>query len=377
VNGLPVARLAGIEIRVSITWMLLIAVVTFLGAEQAVLTAPGLARPAHWAIGFAVALAFLATAVAHELAHALVGRRKGLPTTTVMLGFLGGTAPLAIEGERPADELQIAVAGPLVSLAVAGVLLGLGAALGAAGDGLLAISGGLFVVGGLNAVLAGLSLLPGMPLDGGRIIRALAWAGTGDRDRAARITVFVGRAVGWMLVGSGIVLALADMVVGGLLALGLGWMLSTGAKALEGRVRVERLVRGSTVADAIRRDLPVLAPGLSVDTFAERFAGEDAVSALPVVDGDTVLGVVGVRQVRRLPRSRQATQRAADVMVTPPTAPFLAPGDELWPAVELMNRIGVDGLPVVVDGRLEGMVVRESIGALMLRRGADLERGRA
>jgi CBS domain-containing protein len=99
------------------------------------------------------------------------------------------------------------------------------------------------------------------------------------------------------------------------------------------------------------------------------------VSALPVVDGDTVLGVVGVRQLQRLPRNRWANKHASDLMVVPPAAPLLAPTDELWPAVELMNRIGVDGLAVVVDGRLDGMVMRESIGALMLRRGAERDAG--
>ena len=374
-NGLPIARLAGIEIRVSVSWMLLIAVITFLGAEQAVLTAPGLARPAQLAIGLGIALVFLATVVAHELAHALVGRRKGVPVSAVLIGFLGGTAPMSIQGGKPADELAIAAAGPIVSVIVAAVLLPLGFATGTGTGELAALSGGLFVVGGLNALLAGLSLLPGMPLDGGRIIRAIAWAGTGDADRASRATVRIGRSIGWMMVGSGIVLVLANLPLGGLLIAGLGWLLQTGARALGGRIEVESLVRGSTVRDAITRDVPVLAPNLTVDTFAARFSGEGAVSALPVVDGETVLGVVGVRQLQRLPRNRWATKHAADILVPPPTAPLLGPGDALWPAVELMNRIGVDGLAVVVDGKLDGMVMRESIGALMLRRGAERDAG--
>jgi Zn-dependent protease len=377
VNGLPIARLLGIEIRVSVAWMVLIALITFLGAEQAVLTAPGLARPVQWLIGLAIALGFLATVVAHELAHALVGRRMGVPTSGIVLGFLGGTAPMSIQARQPGGELAIAAAGPIVSALVALIALPFGFATGSGvGTGeLAALSGALFVIGGLNAIFAGLSLLPGMPLDGGRIVRAIAWAGTGDQDRASRITVRIGRGLGWMLIGSAIVLALADLVVGGLLVLGIGWLLQTGASALSGRIEVERLVRGSVVRDAITREVPTLVPNLTVDTFAERFTGEDRVSALPVVDGETVLGVVGVRQLQRLPRNRHASKRAADLMVAPPVAPFLAPEDELWPAIDLMNRIGVDGLAVVVDGRLEGMVMRESIGALMVRKGAALDGG--
>ncbi len=369
--NVPIARLFGIEIRVSWVWALLIAIVTLIGAEQAGFVAPALAAPVQWILGFVVALVFLATVVAHELAHALVGRRRGVPATRIQLDFAGGLAPMAIQATRPRDELLIALAGPAVSLTVAGVTLGLALTLELAGTPAGLLGGGLIVIGGLNLMLAVLSLLPGMPLDGGRIVRAIAWAGTGDRERAGRITATVGRMIGWALVGAGVVAALADTITAGMLLLALGWILATGAGTLASRARLERLLKGATVADAMVDDTPRIAPGLTVDTFAERFSGEARVSCLPVMDGDAVLGVIGARAVRRLSRGRLATARAADLMLTPPTAPFLEPTEELWSAVEVMNRLGVEGLAVVEDGTFVGVVMRESIGRLLARRGAQ------
>ncbi len=369
--NVPIARLFGIEIRVSWVWALLIAIVTLLGAEQAGYVEPTLATPVHWILGFVVAITFLATVVAHELAHALVGRRHGVPASRITLDFAGGLAPMSIQAERPRDELLIAVAGPLVSLTVAGVALGLALATGTAGSAPGLLGGGLVVVGGLNLALALLSLLPGMPLDGGRIVRAVAWAGTGDRDRAGRVTASLGRVIGWALVGAGVVAAVADLITVGMLMLALGWILATGAGTLAGRANLERLLKGATVADATVDDVPRIPPGLTVDTFADRFSGEGRVSCLPVVDGDAVLGVIGARTVRRLTRGRLATARAMDIMQVPPAAPFLAPTDDLWSAVDAMSRLAVDGLAVVDDGTLVGVVMRESIGRLMARRGAQ------
>lgn len=371
-GGLPIARLFGIEVRVSFAWAFLLAVVTFIGSQQAAATAPGLGSPVHWLIGLLVALGFVATVVAHELAHALVGRRCGVPTTGITLGFIGGLAPLSIEASRPRDEMAIALAGPLVSLGVALASLPVAmvaGTVGAAGG----IAGGVLVVGGLNLLIAALSLLPGMPLDGGRVVRAIAWAGSGDRDRAGAIAVRVGRLLGWTTVGVGVALALADMITGGLLVLCLGWLLTTGARTLDKRLRLERLLVGATVADATRNEVPRIDPALTVDTFAARYEGDDGYTCLPVVEGDTPLGVIGARRLQRLGRGRFAATRAADVMASPPAARFLDPGEDLWSAVEMMDRQGLDGLAVVIDGRLEGIVSRESIGDLILRRTGGVE----
>ena len=245
---------------------------------------------------------------------------------------------------------------------------------GGTGTVLTVVAGGVLVIGGLNLVLGLLSLLPGLPLDGGRVVRAIAWSRTHDRDRAGRITARTGRLLGWSTVGIGVALAFMDRVTEGLLVLCLGWLLATGARSLDRRLALEGLLRGMRVEAAMRTDPPQVAPNLTIDTFASSFEGEAGVPAIPVVDDERVLGIIGTERLQRLGRRRFAATRAADVMATPPEVPFLAPGDDLWDAVDLMNQLGLEGLAVVDDGRLVGMVTRDSVGEVIRyahrRRGA-------
>jgi Zn-dependent protease/predicted transcriptional regulator len=374
-SGLPIARLFGIEIRVSFTWAILVAIVTLLGAQQAALTAPGLAAPVQWLIGVAIAVGFLVSVVAHELAHALVGRRYGVESTTIVLGFVGGLAPLSIQAPRPRDELAIALAGPLLSLALGGILLGLGVLDAVVAPGLGALAGSLVVLGALNVILAGISLLPGMPLDGGRVVRALAWARTRDRDRAGAVTARVGRLLGFTVIGVGLAMALADLATEGLLVIALGWLLTTGARTLDRRLALERLLRGVTVREAMQADPPSVGPNLTVDTFADRYEGPDGIPAMPVVEDEHVLGIIGRRRLQRLGRRRFGSTRASEVMAVPPVTPVLAPDDPLWDALDTMNSGGIDGLAVAVEGRLAGMLTRDSVSeAVRTRAAADAAR---
>lgn len=374
-NGLPIARLFGIEIRVSFTWAILVAIVTLLGAQQAALTAPGLGATVQWLIGVAIAVGFLVSVVAHELAHALVGRRYGVESTTIVLGFVGGLAPLSIQAPKPRDELAIALAGPLLSLALGGILLGLGVLGAVVAPGLGALAGSLVVLGALNVILAGISLLPGMPLDGGRVVRALAWARTRDRDRAGAVTARVGRLLGFTVIGVGIAMALADLATEGLLVIALGWLLTTGARTLDRRLALEGLLRGVTVREAMRTDPPSVGPNLTVDTFADRYEGPDGIPAMPVVEDEHVLGIIGRRRLQRLGRRRFGSTRASEVMAVPPLTPVLAPDDPLWDALDTMNSGGIDGLAVAVEGRLAGMLTRDSVSeAVRTRAAADAAR---
>jgi Zn-dependent protease/CBS domain-containing protein len=370
-NGIPVLRVLGIEIRVSLVWILLLALITVVGAQQAAFASPSLNPMLQWAIGVGVALLFFASVIAHELAHALVGRRRGVPSSSIVLGFIGGLAPLSIQASRPSDELVIAFSGPLVSSLWGVGLLLTGVLVGTLAPSTAPVAGGVVVVGVLNLILALLSLVPAMPLDGGRVVRALAWARTNDRDRASRTTARVGRMTGWTVLGVGIAAVLADFVTEGLIAIALGWLLNTGARTVERRLALEQLLRGVSVSEAMQRDVPFVGPNLTIDTFANRFEGPDAVTALPVVDDDQVVGVLGRKRLARLGRRRFGRTRVDEVMAAPPQVPLLAPDDALWDAVELMNEAGLDGLVVADGGHLAGLITRDGLADTIRLRAAS------
>ncbi len=374
-SGLPIGRLFGIVVRISPAWVVLAAVVTVVGAQQAAMAAPGLPVVAQWALGALVAAGFLASVVVHELAHAVVGRRVGVAVEHVVVGFAGGIGAAVAQAERPRDELAIALAGPVLSLLIALACVPVAVVAGVAGGPMAAVAGGVIIVGGLNLVLGALSLLPAVPLDGARAVRALALARTGDRRRAGRITARAGKYVGWTTLGVGVALAGLDRFTEGLLVLALGWVLTRSSQAYTRRLGLEDLLRDATVGDALAADGPVVAPNLTIDTFADRYEGETGVRAIAVVDEGRVLGVVGVRRLQRLGRKRFAATRAGDVMVAPPDAPVLAPGDPLWDAAELMDRRGLDGLAVVDGGELLGLVTSSTIGKLIRRRSEAAQRG--
>lgn len=367
-GGLPVASLFGFEIRVSLSLAVMTGVVALIAADQAAFMTPASAGAVQWVVGAAVAVLYLLSVLVHELAHAIVGRRRGVSTPTLVLGLAGGLAPLSVQAARPGDELAIAASGPLVSVAIAAVLLPAALALSVAAAAFDPVSTALFIVGVLNLMLGLASLLPALPLDGGRLVRAIAWARTGDPDRAALASARAGRYLGWVVSAIGIVLVLVADAVLGVMLVAMGWLLGGASRGLEQRAQLERLLRGVTVADAMVTDVPHIGPGLTLDTFADRLGAGGAPRALPVVDGDRVLGVIGFRALRRLSAKRLASARAADVMATPPDAPFVAPAEGIWGVLETMQRRGLDGLAVVEEGRLVGMVTRESAGEVVRAR---------
>jgi Zn-dependent protease/CBS domain-containing protein len=379
-EGLAIARVAGIEIRVSVAWVLLLALVTLLAEQLAMAAAPQLPMVVHWVVGGVSAIAVLLSVVAHELAHALTARRLGVDPGSVILGFVGGVSPLDVQGRTPRHEMLIAISGPVLSLVIAVLLVPVGLGLLEGDDAMAAVAAGLLVVGVLSGAFAGLSVLPGLPLDGGRIVRALAWERTGDPRRATRLASVLGRATGWIVAGIGMIVALTASPSTGVMLLSLGWFVTTGASTVERRLAIELALDGVRVADVMETDLPQVSPNLTLDVFADRFMPDGLATSLPVVADGHVVGVIGLDRVRRVGRRARATTRAEDIMARPPAAPLLDGDVLLWDALDDLRRAGTDGLAVVADDAgevLRGMLTRRGATAAIRERLARTSVGRA
>ena len=371
-GGVPIARIRGIEVRISLPWILLLALSAIVGAEQASVASPALGAPVHGLIGAVVGLGFLASAAVHELAHAFTARRFGVPVSQVVVGFVGGGAP-GSEASRPPDDMLVALAGPMASfvLAFASLPLALGAVL--LGSQLGAVAGGLVILGGLNLAMGILSLVPAPPLDGARVVRAIGWSRKGSLQAGIGLSIRVGRAVAFIAVGVGIALTVIGRASEGLMLLLLGWLLQKESGAQEQRLMLDGVLKGTSVRDAMRTDVPVVSPSLTLDVYADRFADEGSVEAFPVVDDGHVVGVIGRTQLRRLGRGKLAETRTADAMAKPPAAPLVTPDADLGGTAELLGRLGLDGLAVVEDERLMGVITRETIRSLVRLRTAQAE----
>jgi Zn-dependent protease/CBS domain-containing protein len=373
-EGIPVGRLLGIEIRIHWSWILILALVVVLSAGQAGLAAPDLEPMVHWLIGGFAAAAFFASAAAHDLGHAIVSRRRGLPVESISVSFFGGAGPLDASARTPADEAAIAAAGPIVSLITGLVLVGGSLALAALVGGSVPVLGAgamLGVVLGLLNILLGLvNLVPAYPLDGGRLFRAIVWARTGSERTGTRLVARSGSLVGVALLFAGAVVAAVQDLGNGLMVALSGWFLRLTARGALQRVQLEELADGLRVGDVMEPLPSSVAPGLTVDTFADQLLqGDPPRTAVLVARGDEVVGLVGVGQLRRLRRASWPTTRAEEIMVPAAALPVLVADAPVWPALLQLRGVGLDGAPVAgADGPAGLLTVRGIVAAMQARR---------
>jgi len=371
-NALPIARLFGFEIRVHVSWAIILAVIGVTAATQATHVAPELGVTGGWIIGTVVAASFLVSALAHELGHALAARHVGLPGGPVIVYFFGGAATSRLETTRPRDEVLVAVAGPLVSLVAGAGFMTLALAGELAGSGSMFVIGRVaLVIGVMNLLLGGVNLLPAFPLDGGRIVRGLAWARTGDSSRALTIAASSGRYLGILFATAGIVGILIVDSLDGLMLAVCGWFIVSSASAIERSAAVDVMLEGISVADVMDHDVSGIPPGLTLDTFADQILDGSSQPSVPVLRGLDLLGMVGAKQVRRIRRDRWANTRAEDLMISGDALPSVGPETSLRDALDRFHRSGLDGLPVLEAGALTGIVTRRAVVKALAEAGRD------
>jgi Zn-dependent protease len=330
----------------------------------------GQSRAAYWVTAVLVALAFLLSLAAHELAHAVTARRRGLPVAGITLWMLGGVTAIDEEPKTPRDDLVVAAVGPLTSLVCGGlaglVALGLDAiGVSAGGTGRVAVVG-LVWLAASNGLLAVFNMLPGAPLDGGRVLRAWLWRRTGDRRRAELSSTRAGRVTGFVLIAAGgLQTMLTGDLLGGIWLMLIGWFLMASATAEAGAVETEDALREVTVGAVMDPRVTPL-PSYQAADVAARRAVEADVDFCPVHDFDgRLVGVVDINDLVRAARLPDPPRVSA---VTRALAPELTttPGESLADALHRSGR----RLPLVAldDGTVVGLVTATAV-AHALRRG--------
>jgi Zn-dependent protease len=365
--GVPIARILGIEVRVQLGWIFVVALVAALAVGQVSGGVPDLAIGLQWALGAIVGVAFFLSAMVHDLAHAMMARRRGVDVEYVVVSFFGGTSPLDPKSEVPGDELKIAASGPVVSIAIGVAFGAVALLLGSLATDLATVVAEITaVVAVLNLLIGLVNLVPAYPMDGGRIVRAIAWGRTNSPTRGWTAAALSGRAAGLIVVAIGaIVFATGEITNGAMVALS-GWFLILSSRAIRERLKVDAMIGGFTVEDAMERTPTTISPALTVDTMAGQLLDpETDTTAVAVAEGDDIVGVVGVREVRRLRRGSWPTTRVTDVMVKPPRLHLLAPAQALLVGLDQLQGSGLDGIPVVDQGHLVGMLTRRAIGELI------------
>ncbi len=361
-SAIPVARLFGFEIRVHVSWLVILAIIAVTVVTRIDEVAPRSDPGLRWVIGGIVAAAFLLSALAHELGHAIAARRAGMPGGPIIVYFFGGAASVGLDARRPRDEIVAALAGPLVSMTIGLAFLIIAAVgLSSGRGGALDIGRIALIIGGLNLILGGVNLLPAFPLDGGRVVRGLAWARTGDPAAGLRVAARSGRVLGILLAAAGILLIIVVDSVDGLMLALSGWFVVSSAGAVERSAEVDAVLADIHVMDVMDRDVAGLPPGLTLDTFADQLLADGSTATVPVTRDGDLLGMVGARQVRAVRRDRWADTRAEDLMVAGDALPEVAPDTTLRVALDQLRRSNLDGLPVFEAGVMAGVVTRQAV----------------
>jgi Zn-dependent protease/CBS domain-containing protein len=357
-----VARLFGIELRIHISWVVILGLVFFsLWSDVFPSQYPFWSDQKTLLVSAVTALLFFGSIVAHELSHSLVARRFKMRVSSITLFLLGGVANLQEEPPSAKAEFYMAAAGPLMSVCIGVVGLGIANLIDTLGIvSLQAVSAVAGYLGVINLYLAGFNMIPGFPLDGGRVLRSTIWAIRHDRAKATTIAARGGQLVAGLFV----LWALTQLAIDG--AGGLWWWPILIAyflyNAATGSLRQERiggLVAGTRVAALMNTGFAVADPRATVATVVRDLMLPRSLRAVPVVTGQSFLGLLTAEDVRRLDHERWATTPVEQAMTPTASLATLAPEDDLGHALERFGDAAV--LPVVRDGRLVGVVDREVV----------------
>ena len=367
-TGLRLGSVLGFEIRVDLSWLVIFFLV-FWSLAEAVFPQdlPDQPRSTYFAMGLAGTLLFFASLLAHELSHALVSRAKGIPVEGITLFIFGGIARMRREPDAPRDELLIAGVGPLASLLIAGFCALLGRAAGSVGLGapVVAVADYLAVI---NLVLAIFNLMPGFPLDGGRVFRAITWWVTGDRMKATRWAVLGGRAFGLLLIVLGAIQALTVSPLSGLWLVFIGWFLRTLAGSTLQRQVLQDLLSGFVTADLMSPRPEVVPAGISIADLVQRHFMRLRYGSYPVVDGVELVGMVTLEDVKRIPQEAWTSTSTADAMTPLGDCAVVSPSTSLERALEELSRPSARGRALVLEaGRLVGIVSASDISRWIQR----------
>ncbi len=368
-----VGRIAGVAVRVDSSWVVIALLITYSMYLRFSILYKSLSTGAAVGVAILAAVLFFGSVLIHELAHALVSRARGIRVQDITLFLFGGATRARVESRGPGDEFLIAVVGPLTSGLLAALFWAVEVfARGALPRPLIGMFGYLALV---NLLLAAFNLVPGFPLDGGRLLRSVIWRATGSFRRATRIASLAGQAVGWLLVAGGVAFLLGGNLAGGIWFTFIGWFLVQAARASYQELQVRQMLRGVQAQDVMADNLLRIPPDLTLQDAVDRYFMRYDHSAFPVDERGRTIGLLTLRKVRQVPSDQWPASWVRDHMVPlgdQVVVPLDAPMDQVMAKLE---DGGAGRVLAAQDGEVVGIITPSDL-TRWLRRWRALD-GRA
>jgi Zn-dependent protease/CBS domain-containing protein len=360
-NSLHLGRIHGIDIAINWSWLIIFVLFTWSLAEFFFPALyPDWSTGTLWLVAAISAVLLFGSVLVHELSHSLVAQAEGIPVSSIILFVFGGVSNIRREPPTPGGELAMAAIGPAASFVIGLICFGLLNALGPILPS--TVQGVLGALAFYNVALAIFNLIPGFPLDGGRVLRAVVWAVTGSFIRATRIAVLSGHVVAYIFIFGGLLLAISGALLSGIWLAFIGWFLNSAASTSQQQAILESSLRGVSVGDVMRRP-PIEVPAeTSLRDVVDHYVLAENVRTVPVVtDHDHLVGLVTVDSIRRFPREEWSSVRAADAIVPAASVPTATPDESLVQALTDLSQTDADELPVVTHGDLVGVLTRGDV----------------
>ncbi|HLI71209.1 MAG TPA: site-2 protease family protein [Ktedonobacteraceae bacterium] len=370
-GSLRIGRIAGFDIFLHISWLIIFVLLTWsLATDWFPILYPGWTTPTYWGISIVASLLLFGSVLAHELSHSLVARARGLPVRNITLFIFGGVSNIEQEPQSAGVEFQMALVGPLTSLVIGGIALLLRWLVGGLSPG-AAILGYL----GITNILLGIfNLIPGFPLDGGRVLRSIIWKFSGSLRTATRVATFAGQVIAYLFIFMGIWLFFTGNFFNGIWFGFIGWFLFSGAQAAGTQSTLEAMLRGVTVGQIMNAN-PATAPAnISLQKLVDDFLLPYGWRSVFVLQGEQLTGLITLRDIRHIPQEQWRQTPVGFVMIPLEKLHAVSPQQSLNEVLSLMVAQDVNQVPVVVDGRLVGALSREDIVRFVeIRRGLGLD----
>jgi Zn-dependent protease/predicted transcriptional regulator len=367
---IKLGRIFGVKVGLHYSWFILALLVMFSLAGQFHATNPDWEMVLIWASAIATGLLFFTALLTHELSHAFVARARGLPVRGITLFALGGVAETEKDSADAKTEFLVGVVGPITSAFIGFLCFGFAWAIGwtpfaTAETPFVAI---LVWLGYINIVLAIFNMIPGFPLDGGRVLRAIIWWATGDVSRSTRIAAGVGQLFAIGLLIFGFLRFFGGAGLGGLWLVLIGWFLLDAARASQAHVELTEPFSHVSVSDAMSRECATVDGRLNLKTFVDDVLMRTGQRCFVVKEKGVIRGLITPHEIKKVERTHWPHITVGDVMRPISQLQTIRINAPITEALEMMGRKDVNQLPVTSDGRIEGVISRGNILRLLQNR---------
>jgi Zn-dependent protease/predicted transcriptional regulator len=359
-------RIAGVQIAIDFSWVIIFVLVLW-GLSSGYFPAlhPGYPTAEYWLVGVAGTILFFASIVIHELSHATVGNLLGQPVDRISLFIFGGMAHLGHEPTNPNDELKIAAAGPITSVVLGLIFLWIARAIGPSGP--YPMWSSVFqYLGFINIALALFNLLPGFPLDGGRIVRAIEWRRTGDFRRATGLAADWGRGIAYGLIGLGALEIFTGSLMGGLWLIFIALFLKGAATSSYQSIIMEQVLSNAHVSEIMVHNPETVDADATVAEAINQHFMQHGYSGFPVISNEAPVGIVSLRHVRDCPAEERNLRKIRDVMRKREPALEISPTATISQALRQMSDADIGRLLVIQQDRLAGLITRSAVARYVM-----------